>query len=40
MIRYFEMKNILLYYMSTEYRQIKEEFAIIFIQVKGSENDE
>ncbi len=40
MIRYFEMKNILLYYMSTEYRQIKEEFAIIFTQVKGSENDE
>ena len=40
MIRYFEMKNILLYYISTEYRQIKEEFAIIFTQVKGSENDE
>ena len=40
MIRYFEMKNILLYYMSTEYRQIKEEFSIIFTQVKGSENDE
>ncbi len=40
MIRYFKMKNILLYYMSTEYRQIKEEFAIIFTQVKGSENDE
>lgn len=34
------MGNILLYYMSTGYRQIKEEFAIIFTQVKGSENDE
>lgn len=40
MVCYFNMKNILLYYMSTEYRQIKEEFAIIFTQVKGSENDE
>ena len=37
MIRYFKMKNILLNYVSTGYRQIKHEFAIIFIQVKGSE---
>ncbi len=34
------MGNILLYYMSVGYRQIKLEFAIIFTQVKGSENDE
>lgn len=40
MVCYFKMKNILLYYMSTEYRQIKEEFAIIFTKVKGSENNE
>ena len=32
--------DILLYYMLMEYRQIKDEFAIIFTQVKGSENDE
>ena len=40
MVCYFKMKNILLYYMSTGYRQTKEEFAIIFTQVKGSENNE
>ena len=40
MIRYFKTGNILLYYMSIGYRQIKDEFAIIFTQVKGSENDE
>lgn len=40
MVCYFNMKYILLYYMSIGYRQIKEEFAIIFTQVKGSENDE
>lgn len=36
MIRYFNMENILIYYMFTGYRQIKEEFAIIFTKVKGS----
>ena len=40
MVCYFNMKYILLYYMFIGYRQIKEEFAIIFTQVKGSENDE
>lgn len=40
MIRYFKMENILLYYMFIGYRQIKEKFAIIFTQAKGSENDE